>query len=189
MQRAPLIATGVATIKGSANAASRRSLATTPQDAPPAREVDVDSKGGDATAEEAAPMDPPFSFVQSLPTGGGGDGSAFGSGITSGSLENPDKASTVDKVDGNGLANGFGFSAGSGAAVNNGGEQAGGQGGATAFGQGQLAFEIDDVNTASFASLGATTSDGGAGGFVGFEPLVPRDYGSLFINPFQATTP
>jgi hypothetical protein len=73
----------------------------------------------------------------------------------------------ADEAYGGALANGFGFGVGSGVAVNMANEQAGGQGGGTAFGQGNVAFELDDIQAATFGNSGSTFSSGGAGGYVG----------------------
>jgi hypothetical protein len=110
------------------------------------------------------------------PTGGGGGGFGIGSGDTTGSITNPGSDANLatgntqffaDEAYGGALANGFGFGQGSGVAVNSAGEQAGGQGGGTAFGQGNVAFELDDIQAATFGNSGFTNSAGGGGGYVG----------------------
>jgi hypothetical protein len=178
--------------------------AATPAEAPPAPEVPVDtsskSKNGNAAAADipAAPTAPAFSFnAEGLPTGGGGGGFGAGSGITAGFIASPantaliDGGLAADPNDGNtqffadeaygtSLANGFGFGVGSGVAVNNGGEQAGGQGGGTALGQGAIIFELDDVQNANFANSGVTNSTGAAGAFVGFNPPTAQLFGAFF---------
>ena len=72
----------------------------------------------------------------------------------------PDRPQTTDEAYGTNLANGFGFGVGS---VVDGGEQAGGQGGGTALGQGNVVFEVDEAFGANFANNGLTTSAGGGG--------------------------
>jgi hypothetical protein len=109
-------------------------------------------------------------------TGGGGGGFGLGSGDTTGSITSPANVPGqagntqlfADEAYGGALANGFGFGQGSGVAVNSGGEQAGGQGGGIAFGQGNVAFELDDIQAATFGNSGFTTSTGSGGGYVGF---------------------
>jgi hypothetical protein len=169
--------------------------AATPLAAPPAPEVVVDtsSKGGNNNglpAAPAAPTAPAFMFDPAgLPTGGGGGGFGIGSGVTGGTIASYDgPAGYADEAYGNALANGFGFGVGSGLAVNNGGEQAGGQGGGTALGQGQFVFELDDVPAATFANSGVTKSNGGAGAYVGFNPPAAQIFGA-FITPAPAATP
>jgi hypothetical protein len=168
--------------------------AATPLAAAPAPEVVVDtsSKGGNSNqvpAAPAAPTAPAFMFDPAgLPTGGGGGGFGIGSGITLGTVDRLDGPDGVDEAYGNALANGFGFGVGSGLAVNNGGEQAGGQGGGTALGQGAFTFELDEVTGATFANSGVTKSDGGAGAYVGFNPPAAQIFGA-FITPAPAATP
>jgi hypothetical protein len=168
--------------------------AATPANAPPAPEVVVDtsSKGGKnnaAAAVPAAPTAPAFSFnAMGLPTGGGGGGFGFGSGVTQGSVDAMVDMTAVDEAYGSALANGFGFGVGSGLAVNNGGEQAGGQGGGTSFGQGAFDFELIDAVGATFDNSGVTKSNGGAGAYVGFNPPEAQIFGA-FITPAPAATP
>jgi hypothetical protein len=167
----------------------------------PDPEVDpeeMNSKGGNnnnepvVTAAPAAPTAPMFQFIIGSPTGGGGGGFGFGSGITGGSIVSPANAAGntagnmqffADEAYGTSLANGFGFGVGSGVAVNNGGEQAGGSGGGSSFGQGVSAFELDDVQAATFGNSGFTTSSGGAGAYVGFNPPAPVIFGSVLAPP------
>jgi hypothetical protein len=127
-----------------------------------------------------------------VPTGGGGAGSGSGSGDTTGSITNPGNDASLapnnmqlfaDEAYGGALANGFGFGVGSGVAINNGGEQAGGSGGGTAFGQGNFLFELDDIQTAAFGSSGSTISDGGAGGYVGLVSETPFGFGTIVEEP------
>jgi hypothetical protein len=156
--------------------------------------VDKNSKNGgkntpaDAvTAAPAAPTAPAFNFDPAgLSTGGNGGGTGTGTGVTGGSISSPgnfamgttgNKQFFADEAYGTALANGFGFGVGSGVAVNNGGEQAGGSGGATGFGQGDIAFELDDIQNANFANSGTTTSNGGGGGYVGYNPNTPLVFG------------
>jgi hypothetical protein len=139
------------------------------------------------TAAPVAPTAPAFNFDPAgLSTGGYGGGVGTGTGVTGGSVSSPDNDSAgatgntqffADEAYGTALANGFGFGVGSGVAINNGGEQAGGSGGATGFGQGDIAFELDDIQNANFANSGTTTSNGGAGGYVGFNPNTPLVFG------------
>jgi hypothetical protein len=168
--------------------------AATPAEASPAPEVPVAAsskkKNVAAAAAPAAPTAPAFSFnAAGLPTGGGGGGFGAGSGETGGSIASPANDAALDEGNeqffadeayGSALANGFGFGVGSGVAVNNGGEQAGGRGGGTALGQGQFTFELDDVQTASFANSGLTSSTGGAGAFVGFNPPTAQIFGAFY---------
>ena len=156
--------------------------------------VETDKKkkskdGGDVVvvAIPEAPQAPPFSFVQGLPTGGGGGGNGVGSGTTSVGIVNA-AGQTTDEAYGTNLANGFGFGVGSGVAVNNAGEQAGGQGGGTALGQGNVVFEVDEAFGASFANNGLTTSAGGGGAYVGFDPPAAQIFGA-FITPPPSATP
>jgi hypothetical protein len=172
--------------------------AATPANAPPAPEVVVDtsSKGGKnnaaLAAAPAAPTAPAFSFnAEGLPTGGGGGGFGSGSGITLGTVDAVQSDAAEESVDaayGSALANGFGFGVGSGLAVNNGGEQAGGQGGGTSFGQGAFTFEVDDAVSGAFDNSGVTKSNGGAGAYVGFNPPEAQIFGA-FITPPPAATP
>jgi nuclear pore complex protein Nup98-Nup96 len=149
--------------------------------------------GGMATAGNvtAAPTIPVFGF-----TGGSGGGSGSGSGVTTGSIASPANGNGMnagndqffaDEAYGTGLSNGFGFGVGSGVATTTGGEQAGGSGGASSFGQGALNFELDDIQNATFANSGNTDSSGAASGYIGFNPpaLV---FGSSF-TPAPADTP
>jgi hypothetical protein len=139
------------------------------------------------TAAPAAPTAPAFYFNPAgLQTGGNGGGVGTGTGVTGGSISSPvntdgtdvgNSQFFADEAYGTALANGFGFGVGSGVAINNGGEQAGGSGGATGFGQGDIAFELDDIQNANFANSGTTTSNGGAGGYVGFNPNTPLIFG------------
>jgi hypothetical protein len=177
--------------------------AATPEAPAPAPEVVVDesSKNGNAAAAPdtpSAPTAPAFSFdPNGLPTGGGGGGFASGSGTTTGFITSPGNTVYIDEMNngntqffadeayGNALGNGFGFGVGSGGGANAGGEQAGGQGGGTAFGEGNFVFELDDVQNANFDNFGLTTSNGGAGAYVGFnapsatvfDPYVTPVYG------------
>jgi hypothetical protein len=116
-----------------------------------------------------------FGSMFGSPTGGGGGGFGLGSGDTIGTISNPANVPGqagntqffADEAYGGALANGFGFGQGSGVAVNNAGEQAGGQGGGTALGQGNVAIELDDIQAATFGNSGFTLSTGGAAGYVG----------------------
>jgi hypothetical protein len=135
-----------------------------------------------------AKLDP----IYYVPTGGGGAGSGFGSGNTTGSITNPGNDASLaannrqffaDEAYGGALANGFGFGVGSGVAVNAANEQAGGQGGGTSFGQGNFLFELDDIQTAAFGSSGSTISDGGGGGYVGLVGDTPFGSGSFMEEP------
>jgi hypothetical protein len=137
------------------------------------------------TAAPAAPTAPAFSFQVGLPTGGGGGGFGSGSGITTGAITSP-ATNFADEAYGSALSNGFGFGVGSGVAINAGGEQAGGSGGATSFGMGNVAFELDDIQTANFANFGTTTSSGGAGAYVGFNPPAARIFGAFITPPPMA---
>jgi hypothetical protein len=157
--------------------------------APPALVVDTsnnDSKGGGKKGggsknggsnpsvvilEVVAPVAPDFYFVQGLPTGGVAGGFGTGSGVTVGTIEDPNKAN--DEASGSGLANGFGFGAGSTVAINNGGEQASGAGGGTAFGQGELNLQVDDIGNVNSTNQGFADFNGQAGAYVGFEPPTP----------------
>jgi hypothetical protein len=114
---------------------------------------------------------PDFYFVQGLPTGGVAGGFGTGSGATVGTIEDPNKAN--DEASGSGLANGFGFGAGSTVAINNGGEQASGAGGGTAFGQGELNLQVDDIGNVNSTNQGFADFNGQAGAYVGFEPPTP----------------
>jgi hypothetical protein len=137
-----------------------------------------------------------------LVTGGGGGGSGTGSGVIAGIIASPENDADgvnnagnemffADEAYGSALANGFGFGVGSGVAITNGGEQAGGAGGGSGLGQGAVTFELDDVNTATLASSGDTTSIGGASGFVGlFDPLpAAQIFGAFTFTPPSADTP
>ena len=117
-----------------------------------------------------------------MPTGGGGGGNGFGSGITAAGVTNA-AGETTDEAYGTNLANGFGFGVGSGVAVNNVGEQAGGQEGGTAFGQGNVVFEVDEAFGANFANNGLTTSNGGGGAYVGFDPPDAQIFGAFPAAP------
>jgi hypothetical protein len=93
---------------------------------------------------------------------------AFGTGAAGGSIKSPVNGVAVattsgstpgnegntqffaDEAYGTALANDFGFGVGSGNAINGGVEQAGGSGGATAFGQGVIKFELDYIQNANF---------------------------------------
>jgi hypothetical protein len=185
--------------------------AATPAAAPPApevaavAEVDEDSKNGGnnknnaaaVTEAPAAPTAPAFNFIPGLPTGGGGGGVGTGTGVTGGSISSPDNGDGTnagndqffaDEAYGTALANGFGFGVGSGVAINGGGEQAGGSGGATALGQGNVKFELDDIQNANFANSGTTTSNGGAYAAVGFNPPSAQVFGAFNItNPTFAS--
>jgi hypothetical protein len=138
-------------------------------------------KGGVTIPVADVPKTPEFSFVLGLPTGGGGGGNGVGSGLTNVGVSTI-AGETVDEAYGSLLANGFGFGVGSGVAINNGGEQAGGQGGGTAFGQGNVVFEIDEAFGATFANNGLTKSSGGGGAYVGFAPPAAQIFGA-FSNP------
>jgi hypothetical protein len=172
--------------------------------ATPAPEVlpaeEMNSKGGNnnpvITAAPAAPTAPVFSFQIGLPTGGGGGGFGFGSGITTGAITSPANVPGqagntqffADEAYGTALANGFGFGVASGVAINVAGEQAGGTGGGSSFGQGVNAFELDDIQAATFTNSGFTTSSGGAGAYVGFDPPAPVIFGA-FITPAPMAGP
>lgn len=118
----------------------------------------------------------PFSFFQGLPTGGTTTGSALGTGIVDTTIAPTDPTDLADKANGSNLANGFGFGFGSGVSTNNGGETAGAIGGATAFGLGTTAFEIDEAFASNFASQGSTFSLFDSASFVGFDPPNPATF-------------
>lgn len=117
-----------------------------------------------------------FSFLPGLPTGGGGGGFGMGTGNINVTVVSTDKINKVGEASGGGFANGFGFGVGSGAGQNDGFESAGGSGGGTALGQGTLAFDVEDLQEGSFTNGGTTTSVGGSAGYVGYNPVLPKDF-------------
>jgi hypothetical protein len=177
-----------------AGAIAAQTPVATPAPTPEPTPEEMNSKGGNnnpvITAAPAAPTAPMFFFQQGLPTGGGGGGFGFGSGITTGAITSPANVPGqagntqffADEAYGTALANGFGFGVASGVAINVAGEQAGGTGGGSSFGQGVNAFELDDIQAATFGNSGSTISSGGAGAYVGFAPPTPVIFGS-FIGP------
>jgi hypothetical protein len=102
---------------------------------------------------------PPFAFlVQGFPTGGGGGGNGEPDLVLP-ALALSVLSETVNEAYGrnfaNGFANGSGFGVGSGVPstteVN---RLVAGQGGGTAFGQGNILFEVDEAFGATFANSG-----------------------------------
>jgi hypothetical protein len=109
------------------------------------------SQGGNNNADAAitgpaAAAVPIFRFNPGFPTGGGGNGFANGAGVTEGSISVSEQSLLMKHAL---PRQRFGFSLGSGFAVNSGNEYAGGNGGANALVRG-MSPELDDIGTALY---------------------------------------